>query len=72
MEIKISMPEAEALMRLNKMLRTAATPTPKFLEWIAARLVLKCGDSDLTDYVQKLREYATELEYIQELLSIKR
>jgi hypothetical protein len=72
MQITISEEEAEALLKLKKMFKTAATPTPEFLEWIAARLVEKCGDSDLTDYVQKTRQYAGDLCRVQRLLGVVR
>lgn len=72
MEIKLTDNELEAFLLLRKMLKNASTPTSQFLHWNADRLTMKYGDCEKIDHIQKLREYASIMFKIQELLGINR
>lgn len=67
MEIKLTEQEARALLELKKFIRQCATPPDVFLNWIADRLV-KNGDNEQVDFVQKLRDYASLFFKLRELL----
>ena len=68
MQINITEAEAEVLIILKKMLRGDNPPCAEFLEWVASRLVNVYKESPNMDYVQALRQYATDMENINRLL----
>lgn len=62
--IQVSERKLVGLLMLEQICKAGDPPFPEFLEWIAARLVLK-GDSEIIDFVQQLKRQARKIEEAQ-------
>jgi len=69
-KIELETDEAEALLMLIHMLKTANPPVPEFLNWIAERLVNHSGDDPNMDFVQALKRCSIKLAAISALLKV--
>lgn len=71
MIVTLDSKEIRAFCKMQDMLRRASTPPPVFFDWVADRLVKVHGESEIVDYVQKLREYARDTAEICGYLNIR-
>ena len=70
--MKLSDDEIHAMVLTRKMLKRAPTPVPQFLRWVAERLVVVHGESELLDFVHALKDRADQLDEISKLLGVHR
>ncbi len=70
MQITITEREAEALIRLRKLLGRGNPQRPEFLRWVSARLE-RYGDHPDVDFILTLNDLSDELAILSSLLEIR-